>query len=205
MGSDDDITEFVWVTGGGKGEVKFDDERKRLCHSEWEHFEFREQNAPECFRLLGNPSVTNEGEPRSPSGELGFGRIEFAGQEGSLMPYVRIPWNRLVLGSSKQLTSSPAAMLYYVENVWELPRPKLLISVTGGTQDFPMTRTNEKVLYKLMEAARQTHAWIITAGTSAGIMKYVGSKISDLLFLFKKRILHQRQPCHSSLVIENLQ
>jgi transient receptor potential cation channel subfamily M protein 2 len=64
--------------------------------------------------------------------------------------------------------------LYYVENVWELPRPKLLISVTGGAQDFALSRAKENVLYKLMEAARQTDAWIVTGGTDAGIMKYVG-------------------------------
>ncbi len=73
-----------------------------------------------------------------------------------------------------ELSATSMAALCYVESVWELPRPKLLISVTGGAQDFNMNRSKEDVLYKLMEAARKTNAWIITGGTDAGIMKYVG-------------------------------
>ncbi len=136
----------------------FDSARKRTCHCGWETVATREDEEPPSYKSL---SDTN----------LGFGRIEFAGQEGHLMPYLRIPTKDY---QGTDFSAMAMTALYYVENVWELPRPKLLISVTGGAQDFPLSRAKENVLYKLMEAARQTDAWIVTGGTDAGIMKYVG-------------------------------
>ena len=92
------------------------------------------------------------------------------------MPYLRIPLKGDYSCRGTIPSASAMAALYYVENVWELPRPKLLISVTGGAQDFAMNRAKENVFYKLMEAARQTDAWIVTGGTDAGIMKHVGER-----------------------------
>jgi transient receptor potential cation channel subfamily M protein 2 len=153
-----EVEYFVWATGGGKVKIEFDSDRKRNCHCGWKTIATRELDAPTSFKNLGDT-------------DLGFGRIEFADQAGHLMPYLRIPFK------DDRATNFPAiamSSLYYVENVWELPRPKLLISVTGGAEDFPLSRAKENVLYKLMEAARKTHAWIVTGGTDAGIMKYVG-------------------------------
>ena len=64
------------------------------------------------------------------------------------------------------------ALLYFVENVWKLPRPRLLISITGGATNFEMNA--ESILYQLMATARLTNAWLVTGGSNAGIMKYVG-------------------------------
>ena len=153
----------MWATGGGKTERILEKSLPKLYrHCAWNGLQDKINGVPTLFP--------------SDSKDLGFGRIEFEGQEGHLMPYVRIPWKGLNLISCKETELSAIAMaaLCYVENVWELPRPKLLISITGGAQDFNMNRSKENVLYKLMETARKTSAWIITGGTEAGIMKYVG-------------------------------
>jgi hypothetical protein len=161
---EDDVEYFVWATGGGKVELYMDPIRKVTCHRAWRKIATREQDAPTRFKSLGQR-------------DLGFGRIEFSGQEGQLMPYLRIPFKDDHSCRSTKPSASAMAALYYVENVWELKRPKLLISVTGGAHDFAMSRAKENVLYKLMDAARQTDAWIVTGGTDAGIMKYVGEEL----------------------------
>ena len=163
----------MWATGGGKTEIVWDENRKKKCHCAWNKIKDRDRDAPDSFK---DPDLKS----------LGFGRIEFDVQEGHLMPYVRIPW-KSKRSHGPKLSATAMSTLYYVENVWDLKRPKLLISVTGGAQDFPMNRAKENVLYKLMEAARHTSAWIITGGTEAGIMKYVGvcrmSRYKDCWFV----------------------
>ena len=66
-------------------------------------------------------------------------------------------------------------LVLYVESVWKLRRPNLMLSITGGAKDFPMGDEREKVLRQLMETAQYSNAWIITGGTNVGIMKYVGN------------------------------
>jgi transient receptor potential cation channel subfamily M member 2 len=52
-----------------------------------------------------------------------------------------------------------------------------VISVTGGAKDFSMGDDREKVLFQLLETAQCSNGWIMTGGTDAGIMKYVGTCI----------------------------
>ena len=66
----------------------------------------------------------------------------------------------------------------FVETVWNLPRPDLIMNITGGAMDFPISTELQHVLNDLMDISRNTNAWIITGGTRAGIMKYFGKKYS---------------------------
>jgi hypothetical protein len=104
---------------------------------------------------------------------LGFGRLRFPKQD---LPanYIRVPWKMKTSGPNLCHTH-PQVLLYYMENVWNLQRPRMLISITGGAVDFPMNEEKERVLYKLLEAARHTDAWLVTGGSNSGIMKYVGN------------------------------
>jgi transient receptor potential cation channel subfamily M member 2 len=62
--------------------------------------------------------------------------------------------------------------------IWKLPVPKLIISVTGGALDFRMDRAlTNKFRVGLMRAAQSTGAWIVTGGTRTGVMKHVGKAI----------------------------
>ena len=106
---------------------------------------------------------------------LGFGRLRFPKQD---LPasYIRVPW-KMKTGGTELCHTHPQVLLYYMENVWNLQRPRMLISITGGAVDFPMNEEKERVLYKLLEAARHTDAWLVTGGSNSGIMKYVGINI----------------------------
>lgn len=60
-------------------------------------------------------------------------------------------------------------------DTWNLKAPKVLISVTGGAQNFQMSRVNnDKLMHGLMQVAIDTSVWFVTGGTNTGIMKLVG-------------------------------
>lgn len=105
---------------------------------------------------------------------LGSSRISFP--ECST-PSFRVPWKIKDASESRQeiVSTHPQALIYFIENVWKLPRPRLLISIAGGAADFPMDPHKEAVLEQLMDTARRTNAWLVTGGSRAGIMKYVGT------------------------------
>jgi hypothetical protein len=146
---------FVLATGGGSGQYD--------CQNTEDH-----RNKVDVFRQQGNAISGNDC--------LGFGRVKFPDQD---LPanYVRVPWKLKSTGQSIGIDvfhTHPQLLLYYVENVWNLQRPRILISITGGAVDFPMSEDKERVLYELMSAANHTDAWLVTGGSNSGIMKYVG-------------------------------
>eukprot|EP00735_Rhodelphis_limneticus_P013732 TRINITY_DN7688_c0_g1::TRINITY_DN7688_c0_g1_i1::g.18577::m.18577 TRINITY_DN7688_c0_g1::TRINITY_DN7688_c0_g1_i1::g.18577 ORF type:complete len:1325 (-),score=524.01,sp/Q2WEA5/TRPM1_RAT/26.08/2e-109,Ion_trans/PF00520.26/1.7e-11,Ank_2/PF12796.2/0.062,Ank_2/PF12796.2/5.8e+03,PKD_channel/PF08016.7/0.077,Ank_4/PF13637.1/0.36,Ank_4/PF13637.1/3.5e+03,Ank_4/PF13637.1/1e+04,Ank_3/PF13606.1/0.32,Ank_3/PF13606.1/1.5e+04,Ank_3/PF13606.1/1.1e+04 TRINITY_DN7688_c0_g1_i1:302-4276(-) len=72
-------------------------------------------------------------------------------------------------------TSNPNDLKKLFEAYWEVREPKLLISVTGGAQDFSLPPAlRQGFMRGLMKTATSTSAWIVTGGTDAGVMKYVG-------------------------------
>ncbi|KAK3605984.1 hypothetical protein CHS0354_019664 [Potamilus streckersoni] len=98
-----------------------------------------------------------------------FGEIEFVGLGGNIGKFVRVD----------KLTEMPI-MLDMMMKVWELEKPNLLISVTGGAKNFIMKPRLRDVFRRgLMKAAQSTGAWIITGGTHAGVMKHVGEAVKD--------------------------
>jgi len=63
---------------------------------------------------------------------------------------------------------------------WNMEKPNLLISVTGGAKNFRLKpRLKEVFRHGLIKAADSTGAWIVTGGTNAGVMKHVGEAIRD--------------------------
>ena len=149
---------FVLATGGGTGDFETHDTGKN--------------DKITTFKQNSNAASGNNC--------LGFGRIKFADQD---LPanYVRVPWRLKPSGQSGGTDfyhTHPQLLLYYCENVWNLQRPRILISITGGAVDFPMNEEKERVLYELMSAASHTDAWLVTGGSNSGIMKYVGETLS---------------------------
>ena len=58
--------------------------------------------------------------------------------------------------------------------------PQLIISVTGGAQNFSIPQRMKTAFKRgLIKAATSTNAWIITGGTNAGVMKLVGEAVSE--------------------------
>ena len=150
---------FFRATGGGKGKYVASEESSSHVKSE---------------TAKVNVSYFHQADKcKSPEGVkgLGFGRIEFPkAAAGDPKPYVRVP----VKSSLSSVSSDPRLVLHFVETVWNLSRPKLLVSITGGAVDFEIPPDLELVLSDLMRFARRTDAWLTTGGTHGGIMKYFG-------------------------------
>ena len=66
---------------------------------------------------------------------------------------------------------------------WKLTKPKLLISVTGGAQNFDVDKKLKKEFKRgLFNAASASNAWVITSGTDCGVMQWVGDTFGEALF-----------------------
>ena len=72
-------------------------------------------------------------------------------------------------------TTSSATLSHFLEKYWRLPRPDVLISVTGSAASLHLTAQLQRVFDRgLAAAAAMTNAWIFTGGTDSGVMKLVG-------------------------------
>uniref|UniRef100_A0AAV2MTE5 Transient receptor potential cation channel, subfamily M, member 6 n=1 Tax=Knipowitschia caucasica TaxID=637954 RepID=A0AAV2MTE5_KNICA len=74
--------------------------------------------------------------------------------------------------------SKPEAILQLMMKEWQMERPKLLLSVQGGSKNFSLSSKVEQAFSKgLMTAALSTGAWILTNGINTGVSKYVGDAV----------------------------
>ncbi|XP_059161260.1 transient receptor potential cation channel subfamily M member-like 2 isoform X2 [Physella acuta] len=70
---------------------------------------------------------------------------------------------------------------------WDMTRPDLLISVTGGAEPMSLKSGLRNAFRRgLMKAAESTNAWILTAGTHAGVMKHVGEAVEQFSLTAEK-------------------
>ncbi|KAK7491216.1 hypothetical protein BaRGS_00017487, partial [Batillaria attramentaria] len=100
-----------------------------------------------------------------------FGEIHFCGfgSQTPNSPYMRV-----------DEVSDMEKVWTVLTEYWCLPIPKLLISVTGGAKRFTMKPRLKNILKQgLVNAAVSTGAWIITGGTAAGVMEFVGEAVQD--------------------------
>jgi hypothetical protein len=147
-----DSKTFVKATGGGYGEYlslddTVDDTKDKT------QFIFHQYQLTQVHK---QPSKHDTG--------IGFGRISFQSAPSVPKLYLRVP-----------IETDPDMLLDFMDMVWNLPRPKLIIGITGGARDFPVSPELEQVLNDLIQVARKTEAWLISGGTSGGIMKYIGT------------------------------
>ena len=69
--------------------------------------------------------------------------------------------------------------LFHPES-WNLKKPNLIISVTGGAQKFSLPYLVKKAFKRgLIKAAASTKAWIISGGTNNGVMRLVGEAVTE--------------------------
>ncbi|XP_059823427.1 transient receptor potential cation channel subfamily M member 2 [Hypanus sabinus] len=96
-----------------------------------------------------------------------FGDIAFEGQGQKSGKYVRVSND-----------TSPNTIYQLMTEHWRLSPPHLLISVTGGAKNFHL-KPDLKFTFRrgLIKVAQSTGAWIITGGSYAGVMKYVGEAV----------------------------
>uniref|UniRef100_A0A673CDY6 non-specific serine/threonine protein kinase n=1 Tax=Sphaeramia orbicularis TaxID=375764 RepID=A0A673CDY6_9TELE len=69
----------------------------------------------------------------------------------------------------------PEVILQLMLREWQMERPKLLLTVQGGSDNFILPpKVNQAFSKGLMTAALSTGAWILTDGINTGVSKYVG-------------------------------
>ncbi|KAK3787677.1 hypothetical protein RRG08_031907 [Elysia crispata] len=108
-----------------------------------------------------------------------FGEIEFVGYGDHVAKYVRVG-----------VDTHMETMLQLLTQAWNMEKPNLLISVTGGAKNFSMkTRLREVFRRGLMKAALSTGAWIVTGGSNAGVMKHVGEAVRDFGLTAEGRVM----------------
>ncbi|KAL6465938.1 hypothetical protein MHYP_G00260710 [Metynnis hypsauchen] len=98
-----------------------------------------------------------------------FGSIDF---QGSTKRSWRAKFVRL--SCDAQLDQLLCLML----REWNMVQPKLVISVHGGTENFPLPpRVGQAFSKGLIRAAETTGAWILTDGFNTGVSMYVGDAV----------------------------
>ncbi|XP_029294787.1 transient receptor potential cation channel subfamily M member 6 [Cottoperca gobio] len=74
--------------------------------------------------------------------------------------------------------SKPEVLLQLMLREWQMERPKLLLTVQGGSENFTLPLKVKQAFSKgLITAAVSTGAWILTDGISTGVSKYVGEAV----------------------------
>ncbi|XP_060893733.1 transient receptor potential cation channel subfamily M member 6 isoform X3 [Labrus mixtus] len=74
--------------------------------------------------------------------------------------------------------SKPEMLLQLMLKEWQMERPKLLLIVKGGSENFSLPPKVKQAFSKgLMTAALSTGAWILTDGINTGVSKYVGEAV----------------------------
>lgn len=76
--------------------------------------------------------------------------------------------------------TSPWMLRFLFEQVWNVPRPHLVITITGGAHDFQLSvGQKDKIMRGLMDLAKNMRAWLVTGGSDVGIMKFVGQACAE--------------------------
>jgi hypothetical protein len=163
----DEVENFVRVTGGGKG---------------YYYSNLKSENAEKCFNQIERCNLPSKVDVKLHENQgLGFGRIQFP-EDKDPKPYIRVPWISKESKTSNvaNVSTDPRLLLHFVERVWGLERPNLVVSITGGAQDMKNTDDLQLVLLDLVSFARNTSAWLTTGGTHGGIMKLIGEILALL-------------------------
>ncbi|XP_051551691.1 transient receptor potential cation channel subfamily M member 6-like isoform X1 [Myxocyprinus asiaticus] len=98
-----------------------------------------------------------------------FGSLDF---QGSTKRTCRAKYVRL------SCDTPPEHLLQLMLREWHMEMPKLVISVHGGTDNFPLSpRVCQAFSAGLITAAESTGAWILTDGINTGVSRYVGDAV----------------------------
>ncbi|XP_067295131.1 transient receptor potential cation channel subfamily M member 6 isoform X1 [Pseudorasbora parva] len=98
-----------------------------------------------------------------------FGSLDF---QGSTKRTCRAKYVRL------SCDTPPELLVQLMLREWHMEMPKLVISVHGGSDNFPLSpRVCQAFSTGLITAAESTGAWILTDGINTGVSKYVGDAV----------------------------
>ena len=67
-------------------------------------------------------------------------------------------------------STSVSRIARFMDHYWGMPKPEILITVTGGAQDFNLPSQLQVAFDRgLVSAAQSAKAWIFTAGSDTGV------------------------------------
>ncbi|XP_032424081.1 transient receptor potential cation channel subfamily M member 2-like isoform X1 [Xiphophorus hellerii] len=145
---------------------KKDASNKEVCCCEYSELDsIGKASKPEDFKK----HTCNEDKHVHEVSTDAFGEINFGGFWKKSSKYVRV------------FTDTRPKVLYeLLTKQWKLPPPNLVISVTGGANNFYLKSHLTKAFHRgLIKVAQTTGAWIITGGTHSGVMMHVGQAVRD--------------------------
>uniref|UniRef100_A0A669BH36 non-specific serine/threonine protein kinase n=1 Tax=Oreochromis niloticus TaxID=8128 RepID=A0A669BH36_ORENI len=100
-----------------------------------------------------------------------YGTVDF---EDTATRVCRAKYVRVAVDSKSE------ALLQLMLREWQMERPKLLLSVHGGSENFTLPpKVNQSFSKGLITAALSTGAWIFTDGINTGVSKYVGDAVKS--------------------------
>ncbi|UJR11714.1 hypothetical protein I4U23_015895 [Adineta vaga] len=136
----------------------------------------------ETIRRLNIRQSDNSSEVTNQFAFIKFGRTDF-GSTNRLSQYIRLA-----------LQTDATTVVEFLKDGWQLPTPDLIISVTGGGKRCQLPAHLRKTFQRgLVAAAATTNAWLITAGTNAGVVKVVGEALNN--YRYKNRKQGLDVPC----------
>uniref|UniRef100_A0A0N5BXB8 LSDAT_euk domain-containing protein n=1 Tax=Strongyloides papillosus TaxID=174720 RepID=A0A0N5BXB8_STREA len=99
-----------------------------------------------------------------------YGTIEFQGGPRPIKAqYVRLSFD-----------TECSSIIHLLQNIWQIPPPKLIISIHGGTGNFNLQSKLSRIFRNgLVKAASTTGAWIITSGAENSLTRQVGAAIES--------------------------
>ncbi|CAF1408708.1 unnamed protein product [Rotaria sordida] len=66
-------------------------------------------------------------------------------------------------------------------DIWEIPKPRLIMSITGGQKYFKLNdRLETNFMNGIIHVALKSDAWLITNGYNIGIVQLVGQAINKI-------------------------
>lgn len=82
---------------------------------------------------------------------------------GGVRPLLSLQYVRVAVDTRAEL------LLQLMLKEWQMERPKLLLSVQGASENFPLAPKVQQAFSRgLMAAALSTGAWILSDGTNTG-------------------------------------
>ena len=77
-------------------------------------------------------------------------------------------------------TTNVPRLTRLMDHYWNMPKPEVIITVTGGAQDFQLSRQQQVIFDRgLVSAAQSAKAWIFTSGSDTGVMRLVGNAVAE--------------------------
>lgn len=115
-----------------------------------------------------------------------FGQIRLGGEVGRPAKFLHLSdtpskrWFSFSHRTRNNLQEYADHVLDMMELHWDMSPASVILSITGGAQDFQLSPMLQSAFsHGLARAAHATNAWVISGGTDSGVMKLVGQALAE--------------------------